>query len=324
MKASKIVAVAALLLAAGGAVADGFGTDGNQFTIGFVTISGSTNPTSGIPAGGGFAFTGVINDYRIGVYEIANGQWDKFKASLGVPVTGEPYYAYDSDPYFTGTNIPTNNVSWYEAAQFVNWLNTSTDHHAAYKFTGTQGQSDYALATWDASKADNGTNLYRHKDAFYYLPTEDEWVKAAYWNGTDLQEYATKPGEVLYQGNGANGGWNYHVSGDYGPAGPYDGPWEVGSGSEELNGTFDMMGNISERVESPYFFNSYADGADRPLRGGTYGSDEGYLASSTRLGYSPVYEYRFYGFRVASDVPAPATLALLAFGSLAVIRRRRS
>ena len=44
----------------------------------------------------------------------------------------------------------------------------------------------------------------------YYLPTEDEWVKAAYWNGTASQTYATKAGQSLTQGNGTSGtGWNY-------------------------------------------------------------------------------------------------------------------
>ena len=152
--------------------------------------------------------------------------------------------------YGTGANVPTNNVSWYEAAQFVNWLNTSTGHQAAYKFTGTQGTSNYTFATWSPAEAAGGTNLYRNKDAFYYLPTEDEWVKAAYWNGTTLQTYATKAGESLTQGNGTSGtGWNYY---DNGYATSPHGPWNVGSGSEELNGTYDMMGNVWEWMESPW------------------------------------------------------------------------
>ena len=32
---------------------------------------------------------GIVNhDYRMGTYEITNDQWNKFTASLGVPVTG--------------------------------------------------------------------------------------------------------------------------------------------------------------------------------------------------------------------------------------------
>jgi formylglycine-generating enzyme required for sulfatase activity len=225
------------------ASADTFGTGANQFTIDFVPISDSTNPTSGIPAGSGFTFTGVTNDYRMGTYEITNAQWNKFKAAYG-PVAGTPTTAYDSNPSFAGENVPTNAVSWYEAAQFVNYLNTSKGYEAAYKFIGKQGTSNYTLGVWSTLEAAIGTNLYRHKNAKYFLPTENEWVKAAYWNGTNLQTYATKAGETLFQGNGSNGGWNY-MDDMYDNYTTYPtGLWNVGSGSQELNGTFDMMGNV--------------------------------------------------------------------------------
>ena len=121
--------------------------EANQFTIDFVPISGATNPTSGY---------GIVNhDYRMGTYEITNDQWNKFTAAWA-PVTGSAKAATATASYYTGTNVPTNNVSWYEAAQFVNWLNTSTGHQAAYKFTGTQGTSDYTFTTW--SPADAGYN----------------------------------------------------------------------------------------------------------------------------------------------------------------------
>jgi formylglycine-generating enzyme required for sulfatase activity len=211
-------------------------------------------------------------------------------------------------------------VSWYEAAQFVNWLNTSTGHQVAYKFTGTQGTIGYALDTWSTGEADNGTNLYRHKDAKYYLPTEDEWVKAGYWNGTSLQTYATKPGDTLHQGDGTSGtGWNYY---DNGYAINPSGPWDVGSGSEELNGTYDMMGNVWEWMESPYSDTSYGTGSVRGLRGGSYYPTDGWLASSDRILCPPGLEYLYFGLRVASEVPEPASLSVLAIGGLALLRRR--
>jgi len=218
--------------------------------------------------------------------------------------------------------VPTNEVSWYEAAQFVNWLNTSTGHHAAYRFTGTQGTSGYALDVWSAAEADGGTNLYRHKDAFYFMPTEDEWVKAGYWNGTALQTHATKPGEALTQGDGTSGvGWNYY---DNGYATDPSGPWDVGSGSEELNGTFDMMGNVWEWMESPYSDTSYGTGSIRGLRGGSFDNYVSSLASSLRGYYDPGIELYAFGFRVASEVPEPCSLALLSLGGLALIKRRRT
>ncbi len=104
---------------------------------------------------------------------------------------------------------PANEVSWYEVAQFANWLNTNTGHQAAYKFTGTQGQGDYTFAVWEVGDAgyDSG-NPYRNSNAYYFLPTEDEWVKAAYWNGTSLQTYSNASPDDLVRylrGRGAGG-----------------------------------------------------------------------------------------------------------------------
>jgi formylglycine-generating enzyme required for sulfatase activity len=302
----KLIYLAVCMMAAAVARADSFGT----FDIDFVTISGSTNPTSGY---------GIVNkDYRMGTKEITNDQWNKFKAAYGA-VAGTPTYAYDQDPYFPGSSVPTNCVSWYEAAQFVNWLNTSKGYQAAYKFTGEIHTSSYTLDVWSSQDAD-GTNLYRNKNAKYFLPTENEWVKAAYWNGSDLQTFATKPEDTLYIGNGSNGGWNY----DYYTM---QQPWSVGSGSQELNGTYDMMGNVWEWMESSGDIGEYLSDSVRVIRGGSCNSYGGAydidLASSNRIGYGPNAEFDDVGFRVASIVPEPCSLTLLFLGGLALRNRKR-
>ena len=289
--------------------ADIFGTGANQFTIDFVDISGDTNPNSGIPAGDGFTFTGVNNDYRIGTYEITNEQWGKFQVSYG-EVTGSPESAYDESAHFAGTNVPTNEVSWYEGAQFVNWLNTSTGHAAAYKFTGDQSTSNYMLGVWSAAESAGGTNLFRHKDAYYFMPTEDEWVKAAYWNGINLQTYATPDDSIPIEDVDSNYNWDEPSQ-----------PWDVGSGSEELNGTFDMMGNVWEWMESPHDYGDYASNSARSVRGGSYYFPDYRLGSSSRTTDYPYYETDGVGFRVAS-VPEPMTISLLGLGGL-LLRRRK-
>ena len=73
---------------------------------------------------------------------------------------------------------------------------------------------------------------------------------------------------ALTQGNGTSGtGWNYYNNGY--ATNPY-GPWNVGSGSQELNGTYDMMGNDWEWMESPYSSGDYGTGSSRGLRGGCW------------------------------------------------------
>jgi formylglycine-generating enzyme required for sulfatase activity len=296
------------------AMADGFGSGVNQFDIDFVTISGDTNPASG---------WGIVNnDYRMGTYEITNEQWDAFCAIVGNPV-GDPPGAYDNlMPDGTvgrtanpGENVPVGKVSWYEAAQFVNWLNTSGGHHAAYNFTGDQGTGNYAPATWSYDEAYGGTNLYRHKDAFYFLPTEDEWVKAAYWNGQALQTYATKDDDLPVQGVDALYRDDPGIT-----TGTF---WPVGSGTEELNGSYDMVGNIWEWMENP--LNASSDIASgRVIRGASLNNTAGYITSSDRLAfpYSPDTELYDIGFRVAS-VPEPATLGLLSLGGLALLKQKK-
>ena len=298
------VMVDVLCVLANIASADTFGTGSNQFTIDFVNISSATNPTSGY---------GIVNNYyRMGTYEITNDQWNKFVNAYGT-VTGSPSSAYENSSY-GGTNAPTNRLSWYEAAQFVNYLNTNTGHMGAYKFTGTQGTGDYTFALWDVTDTGyDASNPYRNSGAFYFLPTEDEWVKAAYWNGTNLQNYATKAGESLTQGDGTSGtGWNYW---DDGHATDPLGAWDVGSGSEELNGTFDMMGNAFEWMESPYNTIDYLSGSYRCFRGGSYDWNKNQLTQFARANGDPSIEYFDHGFRVAS-IPEPATLLLLGLGAV--------
>ncbi len=89
-----------------------------------------------------------------------------------------------------------------------------------------------------------------------------------------------------------------------------------GNGTEEQNGTYDMMGNVWEWNETPLYA-SY-----RGLRGGSCYYYVGDLRSSARNCDLPYDEYSFIGFRVAS-VPEPATLLLLGLGGLALLRKRR-
>jgi formylglycine-generating enzyme len=269
------------------------GIDINFVTIGNPGNAGDTRAEAN-PNGCG----AVSYNYRIGKYEVTNAQWNAFTAAAGAP-TGNPSYAYDENAYWTGAQQPTNYVSWYEAAQFCNYLTS-----------GNKSLGAYQLGT-DGSITVNRAAAISAYDTAYVIPTEDEWYKAAYFkpDGSGYSLYANGQNTIP-----AADGWNY-----YGGSSIF--PWNVGTGEQEQNGTFDMMGNVCEWNET------LIDGFYRGIRGWSYDSGGAdptgyYLSSSGRNDClrDPTFENDSVGFRIAS-VPEPATLLLFALGAFVLKRK---
>ena len=141
-------------------VADTFGSGANSFDIEFVTIGdpGNAADTTGAPnLAGSVAYT-----YRISKFEISEDLVNKANIA-GLNIT------HDS----RGAQKPATNVSWDEAARFVNWLNTSSGYLPAYKYVDLGPFEEFAL--W--SPTDPGydpTNLFRNRLAKFFLPSSDE------------------------------------------------------------------------------------------------------------------------------------------------------
>lgn len=73
---------------------------------------------------------------------------------------------------------PINMVNWFDAARFANWLHNKVS-------IGPDVSGDEA--TEDGAYTLNGTItgvIYANADAKYRIPTEDEWYKAAYYDGS--------------------------------------------------------------------------------------------------------------------------------------------
>ena len=155
----------------------------------------------------------------------------------------------------------------------------------------------------------------------YGTPTDspsNAYDESSCWTGTNLQICATNPGDILYQENGSTGGWNYYPYRD----GASSGPWDAGSGSEELKGTFDMTGNARGWTESPCISLDYLAGSGRRLRNGAYfNTSDGPHATNRHCGI-PYKDGNGFCFRVCS-VPEPCGLVLLGLGGLALRKRKR-
>jgi len=287
-----------------------FGSGLNAFTMDFVTIGnpGNAADTTGDPNPAGSV--GYI--YNIGKYEVSRDMITKANAAgiLGITM------ADMSSRGGNGVNRPATGVNWYEAATYVNWLNTSTGGTAAYKFVGGTFQ------LWSAGDAGyNVNNLFRNSNAKFWLPSIDEWYKAAYGN--------------------LNGTWNNYATGsDSAPTavaggtaantavykqGVMAGPADItNAGGLSPYGTMGQGGNVWEWTETARDGSNNIVGENREVRGGEWSHDQ-YFQRASDWGSGPVAGVDFHGFRVAS-VPEPSAVSLLAIGlsGLAMVCRRRS
>jgi formylglycine-generating enzyme required for sulfatase activity len=299
-------------------------------------------------SGDGTTGYGSVNySYSIGKYEVTAGQYTDFLNKIAKIDTYGLYYSMMSNPALGsgitrsggGTsenpyvyavspdcfNRPINYISWGDAARFVNWLQNGQP-------TGTQALS----TTEDGAYYLNGaTSLYAlmkvgsHKaEAKYWIPSENEWYKAAYYKGGSKDAgywlFPTcsnvEPGqdisETLNPGNNAN----YYTN-------PYVWPIESGHNttvvgafhlSTSAYGTYDQGGNVWEWNETAITSSS------RGVRGGNYNFGWMDIASSFR-GENYPQTQNDMGFRIAS-IPEPSSVTLISMaiiGLFVVCKKRR-
>jgi hypothetical protein len=311
------ITLAALCFAGFGvtsAHADAFGSGGNTFTIDFVNIGNAGNANDAGAGGGLYSspYGGVPYVYRMGTFEISQDAITKATAGGLTNVTAGAW----------GASQPAANMTWYEAAAFVNWMNTSTGHQAAYQLNGTNTE----LTLWTSGQAwqAGGENLYRHKDAYYFLPNENEWYKAAYHKNDGVTanywDYATGSNTIpTAVASGTAPGTAVYNSAAVSPAAVNN------DGGLSAYGTMGQNGNVWEWNESATDGSNSSGSEDRVFRGSDWVNAEVSLRSSTRgLFGDPNSTDGHIGFRVAS-VPEPSSVvaSLVGLGVLAARRRRQ-
>jgi len=308
----------------------------------FLMVGDPGNPAdTEIMNDGTTGYGAVDRWFAIGKYEVTAGQYTVFlnavaatdtyglyspymwtgvgvNPACGIERSGQPgAYSYSVLPDWP--NTPVIWVDWGDAARFANWLhngqptgaqNLTTTESGAYYLNGATTDSELAAVT-------------REEGAEYFLPSEDEWYKAAYYdaNANVYYDYPTgtdsTPSNSVVDpdpGNNANfghpeptvGGLVHHTT----DAGEFE-------NSVSPSGTFDQGGNVWELTEGQQHSPNY-----RGLRGGSWGYGYLGLFAGQRYPNDPTNDSPYIGFRIAT-IPEPATLSLLALGALALLRRRR-
>jgi formylglycine-generating enzyme len=320
------------------------GTWTGMASVEFVPVGDSGNAAdtaahSGNPAGQG----AVAYSYSIGKYDVTVGQYVQFlnavavtdtyglynsgmvtpNSTIGIAQSGNSgSYSYSvTGSYSQAANCPIFAVTWGDAARFCNWLqngqptsgveDASTTENGAY--TLNAAISDAALLA-----------VRRNSGATYFIPTQDEWYKAAYYRGSgnnaDYWTYPTKSNTApinILSSTGTNNAnfYDYFGTGNRGNTDPTNQLTPVGafSASPGPYGTYDMGGDVEQWNEA--IINDY-----RGFLGGCWHFGSDFLNSRARGSASPTSNISIIGFRVASlAVPEPASIILVVTGGLCLM-----
>ena len=304
------------------AKADIFGSDSNVFEIPCVTIDSpgndpetSINPETGLLD----SFGAVDYIYRIGQFEVTEGAVRAANAQS--ELDGSPLNITLDDR--DDDNTPATSLNWFEAARFVNYLNTSSGSAPAYKFDDS---GNFELHE-EGDSGFNPDNRFRNSQARYFLPSVDEWYKAAYYDpvtetyfdyptASDEQPIpiasGTAPGTSVFSGN------NVLL--------PNPAPVTLAGGASPF-GTIGQGGNVAEWEETTSNILNNLVSAPRGVRGADFFDKFPTDSLSNRRNITnPALETFLTGFRVASiaSVPEPSSLLLGAMaGAVLLLRRSR-
>ena len=219
----------------------------------------------------------------------------------GDGTSGSPYvYSVRTSTAWAGDagNRPIPWVTWFDAARFANWMHNSQPSNSGTE-TGAYTLVDYQVAGYVA----------RNPGALFWIPSEDEWYKAAYYDPTKsgnlYWNYPAKsdvpPRIALVSSNAAAPAANFQNVYKGNPAGVLT-PVGAYTTSTSYYGTFDQGGLLWEWTEAAY--PDPSAGPNRIVRGGSWGPGVTPLRKTIRRDYGPMGTDPFYydddtGFRLA-------------------------
>ena len=200
-------------------------------------------------------------------------------------------------------NFPVAYTTWFAAARFANWMH----NHQPVATTATADPGT-ETGTYTLNGASDGVFL-KNPGAKFWIPTEDEWYKAAYYDPT-LQsnqggywEFATRSNQQPYDGSPPS--FYQANSANYNSFTSHQKLFDVGSfmNSASYYGTYDQAGNLWEWNDG-VVNNFQGQPNSRGVRGGSWSLGLLNLDKETRRDYTPDEDDDDTGFRLASSEPA--------------------
>jgi formylglycine-generating enzyme required for sulfatase activity len=297
-----------------------------------VTVDYATVGNPGNAANSSTSWGAVSDVFKISKYETTNAQYVEFlnkvdaagtnpngvyNSQLGTdPLGGITFnsaaasgskYSVKAGTAPSGvafTNMPVLFTTWFSAARFVNWIQNGEQANSSSMETGA-----YTLNNQTAGNAPA-----RNPGATVFLPSRDEWYKAAFYNGAGAGSWNTWAGGSNTQpGNTVTNVTLANVANYGGSATPTTNPIAVGSyvNTTSSYGVYDMMGNATEYTDTSN------PSAKVQLFSGSWGTllSEANLwnVTASAIFRSTATATPHIGFRVAA-VPEPATIALASMG----------
>ena len=265
----------------------------------------------------------TVSTFSMGKYPVTQSQYEAVMGKNPSRFTAANEYPQRAGET-AAERRPVESVSWYDAIVFCNKLSIREGLKPVYIISESTDPSKWPDepitlndSSWNAVSMVSGANGYR-------LPTEAEWEYACRGDYPDkATETATKPfglgdgTKMTHEMANFNTYYQYDILRN--PAGQYND--KTGAGylgqtiavekySANNYGLYDMHGNVLEWCWDWYGTFSAetqtdpigaASGANRVLRGGSWGNDAQNLRSACRASANPGYWHFQIGFRVVRN-----------------------
>jgi sulfatase modifying factor 1 len=322
-------------------------------TLDFVIVGNPGNAADSLTG-----FGAVDYGYGIGKFEVTNAQYTEFLNSVdptGANSLALYHSAMGSNPLgginlnsgaadgskysvkLGYENMPLVFINFFDATRFTNWLHNGQG-------SGSTETGAYTLLGGTAIPSNYDT-VVRNTEAQFWVPSENEWYKAAYH-------------QLAAQGGDSDDYWLYPMTSNDTPfsdqppgvtpdntrvgnffrddalANGFDDGYAV-TGSTALNATQNYLTNIGAYTQSPGFYGTFDQGGNafewnetlvlglsRGVRGGAWVGTEEFLRSTNSGNLVAARIAGTLGFRVAT-VPEPGVTAIFAVGTLLLVCRRQ-